>query len=58
MTSVQNKTYRPIAANQKTYHELYRIYRQLHDAFGGLTKAADLSRVMKELLEIKAAAGR
>ena len=29
------------------------LYRELHDSFGGLTKSADLSRVMKTLLEIK-----
>jgi L-ribulokinase len=53
MTSVKAKSYRPIAAHQKTYERLYALYRQVHDAFGGLNKAADLSRVMKELLEIK-----
>lgn len=53
MTSVKPKSYRPITANQKTYDKLYRLYRQVHDAFGGLNKAADLSRVMKELLDIK-----
>ena len=58
MTSVQKKTYRPIPANQKTYDELYRLYRQVHDAFGGLNKATDLSRVMKELLELKAKSGQ
>jgi L-ribulokinase len=55
MTSVQPKSYRPIAANQKTYDELYRLYRQVHDAFGGVNKSADLSRVMKDLLQIKGA---
>ena len=47
--------YKPKAANQKTYNELYAIYRQLHDSFGGVNKSADLSRVMKDLLAIKAA---
>lgn len=55
MTRVKPKTYRPIAADQKTYNELYALYRQVHDAFGGLSKSADLSRVMKDLLAIKAA---
>jgi L-ribulokinase len=58
MTSVKAKSYRPIAANQKVYDDLYRLYRQVHDAFGGLNPSANLSRVMKELLEIKAAAGK
>ncbi|PTY08640.1 ribulokinase [Opitutaceae bacterium EW11] len=53
MTSVQPKQYRPIPANQKVYDQLYRLYRKVHDSFGGLDKASDLSRVMKDLLSIK-----
>ncbi|MBI4622917.1 MAG: ribulokinase [Verrucomicrobia bacterium] len=53
MTSVQPKSYQPIAANQRIYDELYRLYRQVHDAFGGVSQAADLSRVMKDLLALK-----
>ena len=53
MTSLKPKQYRPAAVARKTYQELYTLYRQLHDAFGGLNKAADLSRVMKDLLAIK-----
>lgn len=48
--------YKPKAANQKIYNQLYALYRQLHDSFGGINKAADLSHVMKELLAIKSAA--
>jgi L-ribulokinase len=58
MTRLKPKTYRPIAAHRKTYDTLYRLYRKLHDAFGGLTQSADLSRVMKDLLEIKHQASR
>ncbi len=53
MTSLKKVSYKPKAAAQKTYGELYALYRQLHDAFGGLNKNADLSRVMKDLLELK-----
>jgi L-ribulokinase len=53
MTSVKPKQYKPIAANRKIYDQLYALYRQLHDAFGGREKAADLSQVMKKLLAIK-----
>ena len=53
MTSVRKKSYRPIAAHRKTYAELYALYRQVHDAFGGLEKSADLSGVMKGLHAIK-----
>jgi len=30
-----------------------RCYNQLHDAFGGISKCADFSGVMKELIKIK-----
>ncbi len=53
MTRVKPKSYRPIAANKKVYDDLYRLYRQVYDAFGGLDKSADLSRVMKDLLVLK-----
>jgi L-ribulokinase len=53
MTSVKPTSYRPIPGNRKTYDKLYQLYRQLHDAFGGLNKSADLSTVMKDLLELK-----
>ena len=55
MTSVKPKQYKPIPANQKTYDQLYVLYRKLHDSLGGLNKSADLSRVMKDLLAIKEA---
>ncbi|MGO9755439.1 MAG: ribulokinase [Roseiarcus sp.] len=53
MTSLKDERYDPIPANRKVYDQLYVLYRELHDSFGGLTKSADLSRVMKTLLEIK-----
>ncbi len=53
MTSVKPKSYRPIPAHQKVYDDLYRLYRKVHDAFGGLDKSADLSRLMKDLLVLK-----
>jgi len=56
MTSIKPIQYKPIPARRKTYEKIYRIYLQVHDAFGGVNKAADLSRVMKDLLAIKQAA--
>lgn len=53
MTSLQPRVYRPRAAARRVYDNLYSLYRRLHDAFGGLDRRADLSRVMKDLLEIK-----
>jgi L-ribulokinase len=53
MTSLKKVTYKPRPGAQKTYDQLYALYRQLHDSFGGLNKSADLSRVMKDLLAVK-----
>jgi L-ribulokinase len=53
MTSIKRKQYRPDPAARKVYDQLYVLYRQLHDSFGGLNKSADLSRVMKDLLALK-----
>ena len=53
MTSVKPKSYRPITANRKIYDRLYALYRTTHDAFGGVNKSSDLSRVMKDLLALK-----
>ena len=56
MTRLKKVSYKPKAGNQKIYNELYALYRQLHDSFGGVNKSADLSRVMKDLLAIKQSA--
>jgi len=53
MTRLKKVAYKPKAANQKIYNQLYALYRQLHDSFGGVNKSADLSSVMKTLLVIK-----
>ncbi|MFZ1430950.1 MAG: ribulokinase [Geminicoccaceae bacterium] len=55
MTSLRSTRYEPNPANQAVYDQLYRLYRDLHDSFGGMSKAADLSHVMKSLLDIKSA---
>ena len=53
MTSLRPESYQPVAENRAVYDQLYVLYRELHDSFGGLTKSADLSHVMKSLLDIK-----
>jgi len=58
MTRLEKKQYRPIAKNRKTYDELYTLYRQLHDAFGGVHATASVQRLMKDLLAIKQAQSR
>ena len=55
MTGLKELTYRPIPENQVIYNQLYALYRELHDSFGGITKSADLGHVMKDLLALKAA---
>ncbi len=54
MTSVADKRYDPNPNAQKIYTELYSIYRELHDTFGGVGSArADLATLMKRLLDIR-----
>ena len=53
MTSLKKISYKPMPAARKIYDRLYALYRELHDAFGGVNRQADLSRVMEDLLAIK-----
>lgn len=56
MTSLKKVAYKPRPAARKVYDQLYALYRQLHDSFGGRNPSADLGRVMKDLLALKDAA--
>ncbi|HEY5778986.1 MAG TPA: ribulokinase [Terrimicrobiaceae bacterium] len=58
MTSVKPTSFSPNPENQAIYNRIYVLYRQLHDAFGGINKCADLSNTMKELMRIKEDTGR
>ena len=58
MTRLKKVSYRPKPPNQKIYNQLYVLYRQLHDSFGGVNTSSDLSGVMKELLALKEAQNR
>ncbi|HEY9790410.1 MAG TPA: ribulokinase [Candidatus Obscuribacterales bacterium] len=53
MTSLKDVVYKPNPENRLVYNRLYALYRQLHDAFGGVTRNADLSQAMKELIRVK-----
>ncbi len=53
MTGVKPVVYTPEPGAQATYDLLYAEYRQLHDAFGGVSSQSDLTAVMKNLLAIK-----
>jgi L-ribulokinase len=56
MTSVKDIKYVPNPEAQAVYDKIYPLYRQVHDAFGGVNRSIDLSQVMKELIAIKQSA--
>jgi len=53
MCGVKDTTFKPIAGNHKVYQQLYKLYKQLHDAFGLKDNAESMATVMKDLLRIK-----
>jgi len=53
MTSLKPVQYDPVPESQKVYQQLFLLYRQLHDAFGGVDRQADLSAIMKDLIRIR-----
>jgi L-ribulokinase len=54
MSSLKEKRFRPDADARAVYDELYTLYRELHDTFGGVEGAkADLVSFMKRLLVIR-----
>jgi L-ribulokinase len=53
MTGVKKQVFRPDAQRAAVYAELYKLYRQLHDAFGTAGNREPLGRVMKELIAIR-----
>ena len=54
MTTIKDKRFEPDPAAQPVYDELYGMYRELHDSFGGVTGARpDLGTLMKRLLALK-----
>ena len=53
MTRLNPVSYQPDPARHEIYNKIYRLYRQLHDAFGGVNPQTDLSQVMKDLIQLK-----
>ena len=54
MTSLKTRRFEPDPAAQQVYDDLYALYGDLHDSFGGVTRPqANLGSVMKRLLTIK-----
>jgi L-ribulokinase len=54
MTSLKDQRFAPRAGARPVYDELYGLYRELHDAFGGVRAAhGDLATLMKRLLDLR-----
>jgi L-ribulokinase len=54
MTSLKAKRFTPDSAAVPVYDELYGLYRELHEVFGGVSGArADLPSLMKRLLALR-----
>jgi L-ribulokinase len=54
MTTLKAKRFEPRPDAKAIYDELYGIYRELHDAFGGVAGARpDLASLMKRVLAVK-----
>jgi L-ribulokinase len=45
--------FKPDRKNNQVYRELYKLYKQLHDAFGTSAWSGQMNNVMKDLLEIR-----
>ena len=54
MSSLKEKRFTPRPAAKAVYDELYAMYRELHDSFGGVPGAkADFPSLMKRLLALR-----
>jgi L-ribulokinase len=54
MTAVKPEVFTPDPAAHAVYDELYALYRELHDSFGGVPGAvADAGSLMKRLLDLR-----
>jgi L-ribulokinase len=54
MTSLRDERFDPDPGAQSAYDELFAMYRELHDSFGGVAGAeADFPSLMKRLLALR-----
>jgi L-ribulokinase len=53
MTGLKPKTYQPDPRRHQVYNALFKLYRQLHDAFGTTGYRESLYNVMKDLLALR-----
>jgi len=56
MTGLKPRVFKPNPKANAVYHELYVLYKQLHDAFGTKEWNGNLYDVMKQLIEIRSRA--
>jgi len=56
MTGCKETVYMPSADGVAVYGRLFRLYSELHDAFGKTERHSNLHGLMKELLDIRDAA--
>ena len=53
MCGMKEMTFKPNLENHIVYKGLYRLYRQLHDAFGTKERSGTMHNVMKDLLALR-----
>jgi L-ribulokinase len=53
MTSLGARRFVPDRSARGVYDQLFAIYRELHDGFGGVAASSDLGGVMKRLLDLR-----
>lgn len=53
MTGTMDTVFHPIPANVAVYERMYKLYKDVHDAFGTETWQGNLFHVMKEMLDIR-----
>jgi len=53
MCGIKEVSFKPDSENHRVYQELYKLYSQLHDAFGRKAWSGPLFNVMKDLLLIR-----
>ncbi|MCW5943132.1 MAG: ribulokinase [Fimbriimonadaceae bacterium] len=58
MTGVKDTVYYPDPAAVAVYERLYRLYLDLHDAFGKTGRSPAIDHVMKDLIALRREAGR
>jgi len=58
MSALQEKRFVPDPRARAVYDDLYGMYRELHDVFGGVAPGGGLGTLMKRLLALKERATR